>query len=428
LRLTACDRGNDFGGAVQIFWGIDKPNVADGAAYFAFTKLGKYMLDLGEGWCFRSDNILSEPDVTKLRWELLPEGEHGLRRPEFGSVQEEHNLVPLGSPGGFYCVYRTTLGHPCHAYSCDGGRTWTQPEPMTYAPGGRRMKTPRACPMLWRTAAGRYLFWYHHNGGKSFTGSTRNPVWISGGVERDGKLYWSQPEILLFDPNTKRGMSYPDLIEQDGRFWVTETQKTIARAHEIDPALLEGLWTQEQVKTVTREGILVDVGPEELRTGAVPLGQTLDLRQTGGLTIDLWLKLDDLAAGQTILDSRAPDGAGFALVTADGGSLRLDLADGATKAAWDTDPGLLRVGQWHHVVAIVDSGPGVISFVVDGLLGDGGEARECGWGRINGELGDVSGARTVRLGPGFRGELAKLRIYGRFLRTSEALGNYRAGR
>ncbi len=428
LRGTACDRGNDFQGKVQIFWGIDKPNVVDGAAYFAFTKLGKYMLEMGEGWFFRSDNILTEPDVKKLRWELLPTGEHGLRLPEFGSVQEEHNIVPLSVKGGFYCVYRTTLGRPCHAYSYDGCRTWTQPEFMTYSPGGRKMKTPRACPMVWRTASGKYLFWHHNNGGKSFSGSNRNPVWISGGLERDGKICWSEPEILLFDPNIKRGMSYPDLIEQDGRYWLTETQKKIARVHEADRSLLEGLWTQGQVKTVAREGLIVDAGPELLRAGQVKIKPPLDLQETGGMTIELWLKPGDQASGQTILDSRTPEGKGFALTTADNGSLRLQLDDGSTKAAWETDPGLLESGAWRHVAAIVDAGPGVISFVVDGRLCDGGDVREYGWSRILGELRDVSGARALRVGPEFHGEIAKLRIYGRRLRTSEAVANYQAGR
>ena len=85
-------------------------------------------------------------------------------------------------------------------------------------------------------------------------------------------------------------------------------------------------------------------------------------------------------------------------------------------------------GQWQHVVAIVDTGPGVISFVVDGVLCDGGDARSNGWGRIAAELRDVSGTGAVRLPPGRRGELGRLRIYGRYLRTSEALANFHAGR
>ncbi len=40
-------------------------------------------------------------------------------------------------------------------------------------------------------------------------------------------------------------MSYPDLIEEaDGRFYITETQKTVARVHEIPAELLRGLFGQ----------------------------------------------------------------------------------------------------------------------------------------------------------------------------------------
>ncbi|MBM4091526.1 MAG: hypothetical protein FJ276_19180, partial [Planctomycetes bacterium] len=254
-RVTACDRGNDWQGAVQLFWGIDKPNVVNGSAYLGFTKCGRYMAKLGEGWLFRSDNILTELDVSKLRWELLPDGDNGIRAPELGSVQEEHAFVPV-TDKIFYATCRTTLGHPLNAHSSDAGRTWTKPEVMAYTPGGRKLKTPRACPQLWRTQDGRFLFWFHNHAGTGFT--ERNPVWISGGVERNGRIHWSQPEILLYDPAARFKMSYPDLIEQDGRYWVTETQKTIARVHEIDRTLLESMWSQGRLKTVAREGLILE--------------------------------------------------------------------------------------------------------------------------------------------------------------------------
>ena len=96
MRLTAADRGNDWQGKVQIFWGICKPQLADKEVLFSFTKLGKYMLDQGEGFVYRSDNIHLEKDPAKIRWDLWPEGDHGIRTPELGSVQEEHNLAWLG--------------------------------------------------------------------------------------------------------------------------------------------------------------------------------------------------------------------------------------------------------------------------------------------------------------------------------------------
>jgi len=424
MRLTACDLGNDWKGKVQIFWGIDKPMIVEGSVFFAFTKLGKYMLEQGEGWLYRSDNILTEPDPSKITWELLPEGDRGIRASAFGSIQEEHNVVAL-SDGKLYCVYRTTMGHPCHAYSDDGGRTWSEPEPMTYSPGGKIIKTPRACPMVWRTAGGKFLFWFHNNGNQSFQG--RNPVWISGGIEKNGRIHWSQPEILLYHPDPNERMSYPDLIEQDGRFWVSETNKTVARVHQVDPALLEGLWNQGRTSAVVRRGLVLEAGPEELRAGQMDMPQGLDLKKTGGVTIEAWIRLEDLSAGQVLLDSRTPDGRGIALVTTEAGALRIELGDGRTKASWDCDPGLLTAGKRHHVAVIVDAGPRILSFVVDGVFCDGADARKFGWGRYEEQLGDVGGPGKLRVGPSLKGQIQRLRIYSRYLRTSEAVANFHAG-
>ncbi len=424
LRLTACDRGNDWNGEVQIFWGIDKPKVVDGAVMWAFTKLGKYMLEQGEGWFWRSENILTEPDVAKLRWELLPPGEHGLRAEKFGSVQEEHNIVPL-SDGSLYCVYRTSKGHPCHAYSRDGGRTWTTPEVMTYTPDGRPMKTPRACPRVWRMKNGRFLFWLHNRKGTSYRG--RNPVWVAGGVESDGFIHWSQPEILLYHPGDLNGMSYPDLIEQDGRVWVTETQKTIARVHEVDRSLLEGLWTQGKEKAVSREGLAADRTGEQLDDEAPRLAEPLDLRKTGGLSIGLWLLTGEAANDLVLCDGRDEKGRGLLLSLKRDGALHLTVSDGIAKAAWESGPGALSRDGLHHLMVIVDAGPRVISCVMDGVLWDGGPKADKGWARYDAPLGDVSGAGRLTIPAAARGSTQRLRVYRRGLRTSEAIANFHAG-
>lgn len=427
LRQTACDRGNDFRGKVQIFWGIDKPNLVGDRVVFAFTKLGKFMLEMGEGWLYSSDNLLTEHDAAKVHWDLLPEGQHGIRADQFGSVQEEHNLVPLRD-GSLYCVYRTTKGFPCHAYSRDGGRNWTKAEPMTYTPGGRTIKTPRACPMVWRTKDGKFLFWYHNNSGTNTSGQHRNPVWLTGGLEKDGRIHWAQPEILLYDPDPRLGMSYLDLLEEDGRYWVSETQKTVARIHELDRTLLEGLWSQGHVRTVAQQGLILDLDAsasgQEVR---LPETCDLDLTRLSGLALDLWFRLDDLAAGHTLVDSRNPEGAGLLLETAENGSVRLILSDGNTKAVWECDPGLLEPTTPHHLVAIVDSGPKIISFVVDGTLCDGGDRREAGWIRYAEPLGSVRGAGTLKIAPLPGAEVKRLRLYDRYLRTSEAVANFHAG-
>jgi hypothetical protein len=99
------------------------------------------------------------------------------------------------------------------------------------------------------------------------------------------------------------------------------------------------------------------------------------------------------------------------------------LNDGRTESRWDCDPGALQEGTHHHVAVIVDGGPKVVTFVVDGALCDGGEYRQFGWGRFSPHLRDVSGAETLRVAPSLDGELSMVRLYGRALRTSEAIGN-----
>jgi len=65
----------------------------------------------------------------------------------------------------------------------------------------------------------------------------------------------------------------------------------------------------------------------------------------------------------------------------------------------------------------------LISFVVDGRLCDGGDARQQGWTRYQGDLGGVAGSGALRVGP----PVKSLRVYGRYLRTSEAVANYHGG-
>jgi hypothetical protein len=424
VRVTACDRTNDWKGKVQLFWGIGKPIIVGPSVYFGFTKLGRYMLENGEGWFFRSDNILTERDPDKVEWQMLPDGEHGMRAPEFGSTQEEHNLVDLPD-GSLYCIYRTTTGYPCHSYSKDGAHTWTKPVNANYTPNGRKIKTPRACARLWKTKNGKYLLWYHNHSGKDF--KNRNPVWLVGGRAIDGQIHWGQPEIVLYDPDLDVRMSYPDLIEQDGRYWITETQKNIARVHEIDPMLIEGLWNQHIARTVTRKGLVLEWSPTESQETEFAAPQLPELHDGGGFTIDMWIELRDLSGGQTILDSRDPGGTGFAVTVSDAATIQLELSDGKNKAVWDSDPGLLRSNELHHVAIIVDGGPRIITFVVDGQLCDGGTHRQYGWGRFGDALRSVNGQALLRIAPSLKGDVKALRLYNRYLRTSEAVASYRAG-
>ena len=143
-----------------------------------------------------------------------------------------------------------------------------------------------------------------------------------------------------------------------------------------------------------------------------------------GLSIETWARLGSLAEGQALLDSRTATGQGLCLRTTERRTVEIVLNDGRTENRWDCDTGALETGKLHHVVAIVDGGSKVITFVVDGKLCDGGEQRQFGWGRFSPNLRHANGDETLRID----GAVKSLRIYDRYLRTSEAIGNWRAGK
>ncbi len=421
VRITDADRKNPWQGQQCHFRGIDKPVVAENKVYFAFTKSAKWFAADGEGWVVSSDNILTERNAARVHFRLLPEGETGIVNPEFGSTQEEHNLTVLKGKE-LMCVYRTD-GLPAQSFSRDGGRSWSLPERMTYGPGKRLMKSNRACPKLFRTHDGRYLFWYHNHGMPG--GGNRNPVFITGGMlADDGFIHWSEPELLFFDRNTANGISYPDMIERDGRFWFTETQKSVARVHEADPSLLAGLWRQGTYREVCRQGLLA----EFTNTTGAPL--SLDVPQPfgslsdGGLSVDLSFNVDYASLGETLFSTfNGRRGVRVITVkTATDATLQIELFDGDCRTVWQADPELLQPHKSHHAVFACDFSAGVISVVVDRQYCDGGEKRPFGWGRIPCVMGPVSGSACAKVA----GSVQRVRLYSRALRTSEAIGNCRA--
>jgi hypothetical protein len=129
-------------------------------------------------------------------------------------------------------------------------------------------------------------------------------------------------------------------------------------------------------------------------------------------SLDLWLQLDSLAAGQEIVA-----GKGVRAATTDTSTLELLLDERVT---WRADAGILQTGKLHHVVITVDGGPKIITFVVDGVLCDGGDERQFGWGRFDAEVRPPTGPLTIA------SAVRRLRLYNRPLRTSEAVGNWRA--
>lgn len=129
-----------------------------------------------------------------------------------------------------------------------------------------------------------YLLLYYNNAGGSF--SQRDPYFLAAGVEVAGHgILWSQPEIVLYDRynRTKEAGGYPDFIQspKTGAIYITETQKSIARIHKIDPSLLTALWSQANVSRVPAgHATYFGLGQRSVPAPPVRLGGGLDSHWT----------------------------------------------------------------------------------------------------------------------------------------------------
>ena len=476
MRQFECDRNNAYGGDVQFFWGVGKPFIHHDAAYVVASKVGGFgpgFFVQNEGVLFRSPNLLTEPDPDKHEWETLPEGDIGLRTPQSGGlIAGEFNATPMND-GSLYGTFRTIAGWSCHAYSRDDGRHW-EVDWMTYTPGGRRVKNPRSANFVRRFSNGKYLYWFCFHGGEVFrnevacsgganTYAHRNPIWMCGGVEKDGRIHWSQPEIILYDDNIGNRMSYPDYVEQDGRIFITETQKTTARVHELDKKLLEAMWRQHDNRSVATDGLVLVLdeaccvagsfvampelpslhdrssGYVDADTGAT-LGENAPkaIEKRGGFALELWVQFDNLDPWQVLFDTRGPEGRGLFVQLTDRETLKLHIisrawgtpgsrsGNGLVESACECDTGLLKPGKRHQILFNIDGGPKVMTVMVDGMLCDGGDDRQFGWSRFHPALMHPNGAEQATLAPSLYGTLQKLRLYDRYLLTSEGVGNWRA--
>ena len=141
VRETAIDRENDYGGAIRMQWGVSQPLVDDEGVLLPFTKIGEYLVERTESWFLRSPDLLHVDDPRTARWELLPEGEHGLRAA--GPIASEPCVAALPD-GRLACVFRTVDGHPLLATSSDGGRRWSAPAPSPRCSWGRTRSSGRS--------------------------------------------------------------------------------------------------------------------------------------------------------------------------------------------------------------------------------------------------------------------------------------------
>ena len=408
LPLAAIDRTNPYGGEVRFFWGVGKPVRQRGTMYFGFARVGGFghgFMATSEGALVASDNIDHERDATRLRFRVLPDGEVGLRAP-CGPRAEETCVVGLAD-GSLFCTYRGVDGFLMHGYSRDGGSSF-QTGYATYRPGGRRIKHPLACPPVWRLRDGRFLLWFHNHGGKWYEG--RNPVWLCGGIERDGFIHWSQPEVALFDLDMHGGVriSYPDLIEEDdGTLYLTETQKKTARVHRLPAALVDGLFSQSDPAAR---------GPQDawLRLAGPGRSAWMGARRwaESGLTFVFTVELPQRAQAAPLVGWEHPE-LSIAINATAHGALALAIPGASAHFARDQFGG---PGP-HRVAVILDAHLRRSLVVVDGELVDGGSEQQYGQGGLGYVQPPLDAPATVTAHP----RTSDLALFDRALSVSEAV-------
>ncbi|MBK9391655.1 MAG: hypothetical protein IPN68_16255 [Bacteroidetes bacterium] len=226
-------------------------------------------------------------------------------------------------------------------------------------------------------------------------------------------------------------MSYPDLIEQNGRYWITETNKENARCHEIPAGFIETIWDQFEIKKPTTDNLVYSFDSTALSFDKIiPLKTNEKISFDKGITVDMLLELSSSAPGQLLFEIRGENSKSIRMQTGEYGDLELVLNDGSNISRWNSDPGLLPPYGKHCVTVTIDNGPKIIQFIIDGIVCNGNQSRQFGWGRYTLEMKDFSPAslfigKLLKRDENISGRVHHLRIFNRAILNTEAIGNQR---
>ena len=469
---TALDRSNSFGGSTQMFWSVDQiKRTRAGGSLYAFTKIGTYMQSAPEESFFlSSSNVNTERNASLVAWSVHPQGDAGVRPncPAPDCMQwEEAHVVQLASQLGLFSLTRTSVGLLGAASTQDdtGAGGWTArfaeySAAGLPAAGGRLLKNPEGPITLKRFSNGKYLLLFYFNSvagylppraSNSTLRNPRNPYWLCAGWEEaDGQVRFSQPEVALHyaplggppasSSNSGTGPGYPDFIEEsDGRVFITETNKTQARVHPIDPAFLATLFSADAINATAAQGLALafSAASQGVTFSTPPLPAFAGPAAGVGATIGLWLASHGAAQPGGALVAVGPLSLRVSLGAGAGAPLLLALTDAATGTAaqlvMDADCTARLTAPSpaaHYAAVVVDASARVLTWSVDGVVCDGGTAGLWGWEWAPLAMGDLNAnARepTFVLGGNYSGRVVGGAWYSRALMHTELVGNWRAG-
>ena len=410
----------------RFMWNVARPFIDGDDLYLMLGKpflgvRGQYNFETSRGVLLVARGIVQNPRTPFV---TLPEGAKELLPRPGDKITEEHCCVKL-SDGTLFCTSRTEKGYPLVFVSHDDGKTFTDGFIPKHV-GGLPVKQPRAANFLWKLKNGKFLYWFHNVGNMGY--EFRNPAWCAPAFEVDtenGKeLVYGQPEILFYHTGDMLSISYPDLVEHEGKLLITETQKFIARIHTVSDKLQNALLTQDTV-CARLEGVSM----ADLKASGVPT-QTYckknhsdreewkEVLANGGTT---WIFEGEFKPGDKVISAYDKRRGGFKVEVAEDGTLSCYAAGEAANFTVESSINVCD-GKKHHVAWITDTSACISYLVIDGVFDNGGNVSECGWKFVPRQLSVIRAVPVVSLGE----NISDVRLISNAILTADAIGDYRA--
>ena len=410
----------------RFMWNVARPFIDGDDLYIMVGKpflgvRGQYAFETSRGVLLVARGIVQDPHTPFI---TLPEGAKELLPRPGDKITEEHCCVKL-SDGTLFCTSRTEKGYPLVFVSHDDGKTFTDGFIPKHI-GGQSVKQPRAANFLWKLKSGKYLYWFHNVGNMGY--DFRNPAWCAPAFEVDtekGKeLVYGQPEILFYHTGDILSISYPDLVEHEGKLLITETQKFIARIHTVDDKLQNALLTQDTV--CARLG---GISMADLKASGVPTqsyckknhadrDEWKEVVANGGTT---WIFEGEFKPGDKVISAYDKRRGGFKIEVAEDGTLTCFAAGEAANFTVESSINVCD-GKKHHIAWISDTSACISYLVIDGVFDNGGDVFECGWRFIPRQLSVIRAVPEVSFGEG----VSDVRLIPNAILTADAIGDWRA--
>ncbi len=424
LPETAIDRENIYKGKHRFFYGAPKPlRILGNDGLGWLTKLGpRPLVYTGEAFLVLFKNWATNDRLEELEIELLPKGDHGIRDSESACISE---FGPIHIDGqNLYFKYRTKAGYAGLAESHDGGKTFTT-GPMRYALDNDPVKNPQGPLRTFTDAQGRiWLTWYNMGYCRNLDWDGRNLVFIAPIRISNGKLRVGQGELATYRKDQKGfsgdlRMNCLGFKERNGNFWLCETSnKHGIRTTRVPAKFTDFLANQFDISMIPEQGMLMHAQDAE-KTITAP-----DLNAAEGATFMFTIP-SGLPAGVVLLDGIDKNGAGVQIKTGKERDLVCRFGDGRQQAELHSDPGRLDTDNpEHHIALILDGHAALASMVINGRLQDGGKRSLRGVTFYRHEMKSISGKPAWSV----HESVKDLRVYNRFLLTTEVMGAWRKSR